>query len=132
MNSTHCRLLHDRESFTPGGCAPDSRGRAEQARRWEARVRSVNSLFRQFVFLNILDGLTTYAGIVLNKGHEFNLLPALAFYFAPDPLAVIIAMKAFAIAVGITLCFGENRWWLSRVNIIFSAIVIWNCIILSF
>lgn len=94
---------------------------------------NVTSLFRQFVFLNILDGLTTYAGIARSVGHEVNLIPALVFFYAArSPGIVVIAMKLFSIAVGTTLCVHGSERWLLRLNAVFYAVVTWNCIVLAF
>jgi hypothetical protein len=85
------------------------------------------SLLIQFSYLQLLDLLTTIA--FLTSGvQEANPVVRLAIAAAPSPLAGLLALKAFALA-GAVLCSATGRERvLSRINLLFAALVVWNLI----
>ena len=87
------------------------------------------SLLAQFSYLQLLDVLTTIAFISIGV-REANPLVRLAVTAAPSPLIGLLALKACAFA-GAVFCqmTGRGRV-LSRMNVLFAALVIWNLIAL--
>jgi hypothetical protein len=86
-------------------------------------------LLAQFSYLQLLDVLTTIAFISIGV-REANPLVRLAITAAPSPLIGLLALKACAFA-GAVFCqmTGRGRV-LSRMNVLFAALVIWNLIAL--
>ena len=85
----------------------------------------MNQLLLQYAYLQALDLLTTIA-FLLNGVREANPVVRLAFGLAPSPLSGLLMIKVLAIALGI-LCWRSGRVrTLSRVNLLFAALIAWN------
>ncbi len=88
-----------------------------------------HSLLVQFSYLQLLDLLTTVAFLTTGVT-EANPIVRLAILAAPSPLLGLLALKAIAFA-GAVYCSSTGRGrLLSRVNLLFAALVVWNLIAL--
>lgn len=85
----------------------------------------MNQLLLQYAYLQMLDFLTTVA-FLLHGIREANPLVRMALLYAPHPLGGLLMVKAAAIGLGL-YCWrhGRNRL-LSRINLLFAAVVAWN------
>lgn len=89
----------------------------------------MNHLFVQYSYLQVLDFLTTIA-FLLNGVKEANPLVRLVIAVAPSPVTGLLAVKVFALGLG--LCawhLGRGRL-LTRMNLLFAAVVTWNLVAL--
>jgi hypothetical protein len=87
------------------------------------------TILLQFVYWQAMDVLSTLA-FLLSGVREGNPFVRWAIQTAPDPLTGLVAVKVFAILLGLT-CWGTNRMkLLSRVNLFFAALVAWNLVCL--
>ncbi len=73
--------------------------------------------------------MTTVA-FLLHGVHEGNPFVRAALQYAPNPLGGLLAIKVLAIGLGIYCWRGGRERLLSRVNILFAAIVAWNLVAL--
>ncbi len=73
--------------------------------------------------------MTTVA-FLLHGVHEGNPFVRAALQYAPNPLGGLLAVKVLAIGLGIYCWRGGRERLLSRVNILFAAIVAWNLVAL--
>jgi len=89
----------------------------------------VNQLLWHYAYLQVLDFLTTIA-FLLHGVKEGNPLVRLAMSVSASPVSALLTMKLIAVALGV-LCFctGRERL-LSRINIVFAALVAWNLVAL--
>ncbi len=89
----------------------------------------MTSLLLQFSYLQILDYLTTIAFLSLGV-QEGNPLVRWSMDLAPSPLLGLAGVKLVALMMGVyCLKMGKERL-LSRVNIMFAALVAWNLVAL--
>lgn len=85
----------------------------------------VNQVLLQYSYLQVLDFLTTLAFLVHGL-QEGNPIVRLVLQAAPHPLTGLLIVKAVAAALGV-YCWKLGRLrLLSRVNILFAAVVAWN------
>ena len=95
---------------------------------WEAgRVRMpiLNQLLWQYSYLQMLDFLTTIA-FMLHGVNEGNPLVRFAIRYAPHPLGGLLVVKAVAVALGF-YCWKRGRQrLLTRMNVLFAVVVMWN------
>jgi hypothetical protein len=86
-----------------------------------------HSLLVQFSYLQLLDLLTTVAFLTMGV-REANPVVRRAIAAAPSPLAGLLALKACAF-VGAIYCVATGRGRvLSRMNLMFAVLVVWNLI----
>lgn len=89
----------------------------------------MNQLIVQFSYLQVMDFMTTVAFLV-NGIPEGNPFVRMALRYAPTPLGGLLAVKVLAIALGIYCWrYGRDRL-LTRMNVLFAAVVAWNVIAL--
>jgi hypothetical protein len=85
----------------------------------------------QFSYLQILDFLSTIAFLLLGIP-EGNPVVRLAIQVAPTPLHGLAAVKIAALALGVyCMRVGKERL-LSRMNLLFAIVVLWNLVALIF
>ena len=85
----------------------------------------MNQLLLQYAYLQVLDLLTTLA-FMLHGVREGNPLVRLMMHSTTNPLNGLLAVKLIAAGLGI-YCWKLGRGkLLSRINIVFAAIVAWN------
>ena len=94
-----------------------------------ARVTSVNQSLAQYSYLQVLDFLTTVAFLTIGV-REANPLVRLALTMGSSPLAGLIVVKAVAILLGLYCWRMGRQQLLSRMNILFAALVAWNLVAL--
>jgi|GEM_PF-831592 len=86
-------------------------------------------LLLRFTYLQLLDALTTL--VFLTSGvKEANPVVRFAMGAAHSPLAGLLALKLAAFGVAIFCCVTARTRVLSRMNIFFGALVVWNLIAL--
>ena len=86
------------------------------------------SLFIQFVYLQLLDVLTTIA-FLLNGVREANPLVRMGLALGHSPWAVLVAVKLVGVALAIYCVRKSHVKLLQRVNIFFALLVTWNLIV---
>jgi hypothetical protein len=87
------------------------------------------TLFWQFSYLQVLDLLTTVAFLQVGV-QEGNPLVRVAIGMGPSPWMGLVAVKGAAMCLGI-VCLKLNKVrLLSRVNLMFAAVVAWNLVAL--
>ena len=85
----------------------------------------MNQLLLQYAYLQVLDLLTTLA-FMLHGVREGNPLVRLMMHLTANPLNGLLAVKLMAAALGL-YCWKLGRGkLLSRINLVFAAIVAWN------
>ena len=87
------------------------------------------SLLLQFLYLQVLDILTTLA-FLLNGVQEANPLVRLALEAGPSPVLSLIGVKIVAAALAIYCVRRARLRLLARVNVFFAALVAWNLFVL--
>lgn len=86
-------------------------------------------LLLQFTYLQLLDALTTL--VFLTSGvKEANPVVRFAMGAAHSPLAGLLALKLVSFAAAIYCCVTARTRVLSRMNIFFAVLVVWNLIAL--
>jgi Domain of unknown function (DUF5658) len=91
----------------------------------------VNQLLVQFSYLQILDFMTTIAFLV-HGIPEGNPLVRAALRYSPYPLGGLLAVKLMALGLGVYCWkYGRQRI-LSRINMLFAVVVVWNLTALIF
>lgn len=94
-----------------------------------ASAVSTGSLLLNFIYLQFLDLLTTIAFLV-HGVQEANPFVRLALELAPNPIAALAGIKAFAVLLGIYCSYSGRNRFLSRINVLFALVVAWNVIVL--
>ena len=87
-------------------------------------------LLTQFLCLQLLDIMTTLA--FLERGlHEAN--PVVRFFMeaTSSPVSALLAVKIFAIVLGIYCWRSQRPSVLTKANVFFSAVVSWNLMALA-
>jgi hypothetical protein len=82
-------------------------------------------LLWQFSYLQVLDALTTVAFLLVGV-QEANPLVRLAMTVAPNPFWGIGIVKALGIGLGVVCALRGRHQLLSRINLLFAAVVVWN------
>jgi hypothetical protein len=91
----------------------------------------VTALIVQFSYLQVLDLLSTLAFLLIGV-EEGNPVVRFAIQVAPSPLHGLLAVKLVALALGFCcLKLGKFKL-LSRINLMFAAVVAWNMVALIF
>ena len=86
------------------------------------------SLLIQFLYLQVLDVLTTMA-FLLNGAREANPLVRMGLELGHSPWLILVAVKLVALALAV-YCVRKSRLkLLQRVNICFAVLVTWNLIV---
>ncbi len=85
----------------------------------------MNSLLLQYSYLQVLDFLTTVA-FMMHGVREGNPLVRAAFQIAPHPLGGLLLVKALAVCLGLYCWRGGRDRLLTRMNLLFAAVVVWN------
>jgi hypothetical protein len=75
--------------------------------------------------LQVLDLMTTLA-FMLNGIREGNPLVRAAMHVAPNPLSGLVLVKILAVALGIYCWRGGRGRLLTRINLLFALVVVWN------
>ncbi len=89
----------------------------------------MNQLLLQYSYLQVLDFMTTVA-FLLHGVREGNPLVRAALHYSPNPLGGLLLVKALAVGLGIYCWRGGRERLLSRMNILFAALVAWNLVAL--
>jgi hypothetical protein len=89
----------------------------------------MRSLLLNFIYLQLLDLLTTIAFLV-HGVQEANPIVRLALELAPNPIVALAGIKALAVSMGLYCCSNGRRRVLSRINVLFALVVAWNLIVL--
>jgi hypothetical protein len=89
----------------------------------------MNQLILQFSYLQVLDFLTTIA-FLLNGVQEANPLVKTAITVSSSPIAGLLAVKLLALGLGYYCWRVGKHALLSRINLLFAALVAWNLIAL--
>jgi hypothetical protein len=89
----------------------------------------LNQLLVQYSYLQVLDFMTTIA-FLMQGVREANPVVRFALQYAPTPLGGLLAIKILAVLLGL-YCWraGRNRL-LTRINVLFAAVVAWNMVAL--
>ncbi len=88
---------------------------------------TLNHLFLQYSYLQLLDFLTTLA-FLLNGVREGNPIVRYAIGLTSSPLGGLLLVKVFAVALGIA-CWRLGRGkLLVRINLLFALVVAWNVV----
>ena len=85
----------------------------------------MNQLLLQYSYLQVLDFLTTIA-FLLHGIHEGNPLVRVVLKYAPHPLGGLLAIKILAVCLGMYCWHGRRQRLLSRMNMLFAVVVLWN------
>ena len=85
------------------------------------------SLLIQFSYLQVLDVLTTLAFLAAGVG-EANPVVRFLWSLMQSPLAGLVAAKALAMGLAVYCWRSDRRRLLSRVNILYAALVAWNLV----
>ena len=89
----------------------------------------MNQLLLQFSYLQVLDFLTTIA-FLLHGVQEGNPMVRLAINTMPNPLGALLVVKLIAVGLGVW-CWKMGRGRvLTRMNLLFAALVAWNLLAL--
>jgi len=89
----------------------------------------MNQLLLQYLYLQVLDFLTTAAFLLHGVG-EANPFVKLALRYAPNPLSGLLAVKLLAVGLGAYCWRGGRGRLLTKINVLFACIVAWNMIAL--
>lgn len=87
------------------------------------------TLFWQFSYLQLLDVLTTVAFLLVGV-QEGNPVVRLALQFAPNPFVGLGLVKVAGLGLGVFCALRGKHALLSRINILFSIVIVWNLIAL--
>ena len=90
---------------------------------------SVNQLFMNFSYLQVLDFLTTIA-FMINGVKEANPLVRFAVRMSPSPISGLIVVKVLAVVLGIYCWRMGRQRLLSRINVVFAMVIAWNLVAL--
>ncbi|MBI3679575.1 MAG: hypothetical protein HY235_04185 [Acidobacteria bacterium] len=95
----------------------------------ERTAATVHSSLLQYVYLQILDLLTTIA-FLLHGIREGNPLVRLVLEIAPNPVGGLVMLKLAALVLGV-YCWRTRRLpLLNKVNFFFAALIAWNLVAL--
>lgn len=89
----------------------------------------MNQILLNYSYLQVLDLLTTIA-FLISGVQEGNPLVRIALRMASNPLEVLVVVKLLALALGFYCWRMGRKRLLSRINILFAALVAWNLVAL--
>jgi len=89
------------------------------------------TLLWQFSYLQLLDILTTVAFLLVGV-QEGNPVVRLALNVAPNPFVGLGVVKLAGLGLGLLCAFRGKHMLLTRINILFAVVVVWNLIALVF
>ena len=89
----------------------------------------LNRLLLQFSYLQVLDFLTTVAFLV-NGIEEANPVVRWALRLSHNPISGLVLVKVLAILLGFSCWRMGRERLLSRINLVFAALVAWNLVAL--
>ena len=89
------------------------------------------TLLWQFSYLQLLDILTTIAFLLVGV-QEGNPVVRLALSVAPNPFVGLGVVKLAGLGLGLMCALRGKHALLSRINILFAAVVVWNLVALVF
>jgi hypothetical protein len=89
----------------------------------------VNQLLLHFSYLQVLDFLTTIA-FMINGVKEANPLVRFAVRLSPSPISGLVIVKVLAVMLGIYCWRMGRQRLLSRINVVFAAVIAWNLVAL--
>ena len=87
------------------------------------------SILAEFVYLQLLDVLTTIAFLLQGVG-EGNPIVRWVIQNGPHPIGSLFLMKAVAVAIAILCVYRHREGLLRKVNIFFAAVVLYNLVVL--
>lgn len=87
------------------------------------------SLLAQFIYLQLLDVLTTVAFMLSGVG-EYNPLVRWAIREGPHPIGSLLAIKAVAVSLAILCLYRHREHLLRTANIFFACLVAYNLVAL--
>ena len=87
------------------------------------------SLLAEFVYLQLLDVLTTIAFLLQGVG-EGNPIVRWVIRYGPHPIGSLFLMKAVAVAMAIVCVYRHREGLLRKVNIFFAVVVLYNLAVL--
>jgi len=85
----------------------------------------MNQVLVQYSYLQVLDFLTTTV-FLMHGLQEANPMVRLALQWAPNPMGGLLLVKLAAVGLGLYCWKVGKQRLLSRVNILFAALVAWN------
>jgi len=85
----------------------------------------MNQVLMQYSYLQVLDFLTTTV-FLLQGLQEANPIVRLALRWAPTPFGGLLLVKIVAVGLGLYCWKVGRQRLLSRVNILFAVLVLWN------
>lgn len=89
----------------------------------------MNQLILQFSYLQVLDFLTTVA-FLLNGVQEANPVVKTAMALSTSPVIGLATVKVTAVLLGIYCWRIGKHKLLSRINLVFAALIAWNLVAL--
>ncbi len=87
------------------------------------------NLLAQFIYLQLLDALTTIAFMMQGVG-ESNPLVRWVMLATPDPITGLFLLKAVAVVLAIVCFYRSRERLLRRVNVFFAGLVVYNLLAL--
>ena len=87
------------------------------------------SILAEFVYLQLLDVLTTIAFLLQGVG-EGNPIVRWVIHNGPHPIGSLFLMKAVAVAMAIVCVYRHREGLLRKVNIFFAIVVLYNLAVL--
>ena len=87
------------------------------------------SILAEFVYLQLLDVLTTIAFLLQGVG-EGNPIVRWVIRYGPHPIGSLFLMKAVAVAMAIVCVYRHREGLLRKVNIFFAVVVLYNLAVL--
>ena len=89
----------------------------------------MNQLLLHFSYLQVLDFLTTIA-FMINGVKEANPLVRFAVRLSSSPISGLVIVKVLAVMLGIYCWRMGRQRLLSRINVVFAAVIAWNLVAL--
>ena len=89
----------------------------------------MNQLLLQYSYLQMLDLLTTLA-FMMHGIHEGNPLIRFAVRNSAHPFGSLLAVKALALGLGFYCWHCGREKLLTRINILFALVIVWNLLAL--
>jgi hypothetical protein len=108
-----------------------SGGTGSAALRWFVAEEAPMSLLWEFIYLQILDVLTTVT-FLMQGVKEANPVVNWAIATAPHPLGGLILLKLFAVALAVYCVIRSRHRLLRNVNIFFACLVVYNLVVIIF
>ena len=91
----------------------------------------MTTLLWQFSYLQLLDVLTTVAFLMVGV-QEGNPVVRMALHFAPNPVVGLGLVKVAGLGLGVMCALRGKHLLLSRINILFAVVIVWNLVALMF